>query len=515
MSSRSILLLLFILIYPSIVAAIKIDHHSGSFESSGRAYVGGYIEDHDLHAHILYKISIEERAFESKNNLKVEFIPWEQSHSSSAVIHDYLVCEINQSATTHFSYEPFGPYFETCLFNTTPAISLENRTRDGRYKKYEFKINISERNETRKWREFFFFINFTIPNFIYDEGDFHVAWFRFENPYNQYWETTLALPTPTSIPDSLPEGVSISRRINDLYWLRFVGTDSKIIRYSDAKEIHDREWKRDKRNLILGFILALIAAYYKGILGKCFNMGRRLMRSNFKMRLSWRTIVLIALIVVAGLSVYLTRYANLKPYAENLTTEIIGAILIVYFIDYFLKKQDKEEWGKVGKYVLRSLGVEIRGLITDIMMFCETETSSAVSLPDTKPETMQKCLKENFYQRLDELHNKEEIRIKGSQKSNLLKENTLSLFESRRNKISNIEAKYLKFINPKIIKSLVEIQDELENMKIDVGIYTKDKRIRALFFSDEEAIYELIASRFKKIIDEAQNIKEQGMKIFF
>lgn len=184
--------------------------------------------------------------------------------------------------------------------------------------------------------------------------------------------------------------------------------------------------------------------------------------------------------------------------AANFITEIFGLIFTLAFFIVLFESREKLEWKSIGDTVLKRLGREIHGLFVDLANVCKVTRGGGVP-PNV---TFNEFFRQLFFIQLEELNKKVELNALG--KKYFSKGALSTLFKERGEYLSELELKYGKFLDPTLVKSLMEIQDNLYHLSIELGL----KKSGSTWFVDEEEFFKLVTLRIHRIVQEIYKIHE-------
>jgi len=217
------------------------------------------------------------------------------------------------------------------------------------------------------------------------------------------------------------------------------------------------------------------------------------------------------LILIIGLIVFICIdviwiIPNVRDIGVNLLTDAIFSIFAIVFLSWLIKyreylswKREYLSWKPVEHYVFTRISKQIFGIFTELANLCKCTRGGGVP----EGETLEKFFRRIFSKQLEELDEKVELNDIG--KKYLVKETFASLLEKREQYLNNIEMKYSKFLPPKLVESLMVIQDNLHSLSLNVRTRGKMKSFFGL--SDEE-YFKLVSAIIQRIIKEIYKIQQ-------
>lgn len=189
--------------------------------------------------------------------------------------------------------------------------------------------------------------------------------------------------------------------------------------------------------------------------------------------------------------------------AENLIAEIFGLLFTLVVFIIFFELREKTKWKAVEDKVRRRIGRQIHLIFIELSNLCEVNSMvEGVKVFDNE------VWQEVEYRQLSDLTSKvPEIGDVGKEfLADANKRRGLASFlDSRRTYLSQIEDKYLKFLDSHLQESLMGIQDYLEGLHLELRV----KRRKA------EDSHQAIANLIGKIMEEIAQIRKSGTDIGF
>jgi len=213
----------------------------------------------DLESNINVRIYLPSNYSAKHHNITIRFFPWE--HTTMKPVENVSVANEGKI--------PCKRYFKNYT-EPKPFRNEEGKRELLNYTKYYITF-VPEKTES--WRFFEFEINYTTPKFIFEQGDYYVAWLNFPNMEGKSMENTIALHSEEDIPRFLPDAKRIMRPSVDEYeknqsrWaFLFEGTEDIMIWYWNEERVKEREQKLRRDYTIFGAILGFIGSFIVAML---------------------------------------------------------------------------------------------------------------------------------------------------------------------------------------------------------------------------------------------------------
>ena len=191
-----------------------------------------------------------------------------------------------------------------------------------------------------------------------------------------------------------------------------------------------------------------------------------------------------------------------NDFAVRFMPTLIGIVFNFVFLIVFFDLREKLEWKEVEDRTKKLIGSEIFSLFTLVGYFCEVDRSLQGNFHDR--ETWKELERKQLKQMIDEVVINE-IMAKDLMEKNDLAMNYASMVESSRLRISEIENKYGRFLNPKLRASLMDIQNYLGTLRFELKLGNVGSAERPQFLKDT----------IGKIVKEINNARENGIDIGF
>lgn len=212
-------------------------------------------------------------------------------------------------------------------------------------------------------------------------------------------------------------------------------------------------------------------------------------------------LVAIALFVMICFSLYEMSLGN--ELASRFLPTLCGLLFTLAILTVFFDLREELEWKEVEDRVKKRIGSEIFSLFTMLRDFCEVDRSLVGDIHDR--ETWKEQERKQLRQMTDKVVPNESMVSDLLEKKDLAL-NYASLVDSNRIRISEIEGKYGRFLNPKLRAPLMDIQDCLEDLRFELKLGS---------VGSAEKLSESLSTIIEKIVKEINNIRENGIDIGF
>ncbi len=204
-------------------------------------------------------------------------------------------------------------------------------------------------------------------------------------------------------------------------------------------------------------------------------------------------LIAVALIIAFCFTVYQISLGN--DMATRFLPTIVGLMVTVVIFYTFFDWREDLEWKEVEDRVRKRIGREIFSLFTMLTGFCKVDRNLVGDADNIETR------KELHCRQLKQMTEKVVLNeIMVAEFLSGINRFYPSLFESNRNRLSQIEDKYGRFLNPKLKASLMDIQEFIE----DFGFEMKPSYAK-----------ETIKTLIEKIAKEIDSIRDSGIDIGF
>ncbi len=208
-------------------------------------------------------------------SITIYFAPFEHSNNAPITNVSVTICDRPQGYGSRYDtgysgacsvYYPFdtSTYKREGYFVSNGIPYLTN------YTEYQFTFVPAE---TEHWQGLIFAINYTVPSFIFKQGDYSVAWLSLQNMQDKPYQVTngIFLPTKDDIPRFLPDAQKTLRysyiedgKLQYRWGFVFEGGNDQIIWYWNEAETQAKvqrlQEKYTNTGIRIGFFLSLILA---------------------------------------------------------------------------------------------------------------------------------------------------------------------------------------------------------------------------------------------------------------
>lgn len=210
--------------------------------------------------------------------------------------------------------------------------------------------------------------------------------------------------------------------------------------------------------------------------------------------------ILILFFTVFAFSVWLF----LVPYhileynlGVNLFTSSIFMVLTIVFLSWLFSLRETRQWDHVKKRVLKVLGLELSSLARWLMTMCH---SSFEKRPTWSSDEL-------FLDNLEELNNKVTLDVWDTWKSMLSTGKFTSIFEGYEKRLADIEDRYFRFLDHRLVDSLMEIRWNL------IGFTVDSRALEQIYEVQKEYAEELLKEHFEPYAEAIHRIIKEVYKI--
>lgn len=216
------------------------------------------------------------------------------------------------------------------------------------------------------------------------------------------------------------------------------------------------------------------------------------------------------LLLIAGLAIFITIdcifvIPSVRDIGVNFLTDSIFMMFTIIFLSWLINYRANLSWKSVKKYVFKRISTQIFGLFTDLSNFCKCTSVGGMA----EGETMEQFRKNIFFRQLEELN--AGCKLNSIGRKYFLTDSLATLFDKREQYLNNIETKYSRFLEPKLVESLAIIQDNLHVLNQSIKIREKMKES---FGINDEQYFESIETTINKIFKEIYKIYKFGFNVY-
>ena len=185
----------------------------------------------------------------------------------------------------------------------------------------------------------------------------------------------------------------------------------------------------------------------------------------------------------------------------NLISEGIGILLTVVFLAWLFNLREALQWKSVKDRVLKRLGTEIYLLSRWLMSLCRVSFERSSKLVSGKV----------FFDYLEELNSKKSIQVWDEWKMMLFEGTLTSFLEGSERRLADIEMRYFRFLDAKLVDSLMEILYNLHVLSLDLR--TMEKLPTEVKQEYSEKYFDGTSTGIHRIIKEVYKIHKMGIEI--
>jgi len=229
-------IILFLFLSVSVNAFSIRPEYLSNFGGVNEIHASSVIEGKDLKASVGIQLWVDENFSQRYNNLTIFFRPWERQNGLPAEDLSFEAC---------FGSLTGGYNYDEVPMSCDELISVSNKSKPRSeylpdYRIYDLTLKIPEFNEED--RSIAVRINYTIPNFIIEQGEYDVIWLKYPGMEGYKITNYVVLPLNTSIPYRFPEDAEISRDYRGRWVFTLGGNKDRFIWYTDAEELRTKEF---------------------------------------------------------------------------------------------------------------------------------------------------------------------------------------------------------------------------------------------------------------------------------
>jgi len=219
----------------------------------------------------------------------------------------------------------------------------------------------------------------------------------------------------------------------------------------------------------------------------------------------WKELIIIALMVMTGLQwvYYQTRENPITATdaAFKIFMTTVGTGLTVLVLDKIWKYEEEKKWKSVKNEVSKLLSDEVYGIFTDF-------ANILIPLIVVAGETPEEIFGKTEEHQLNELArlasgSREQIKRRLLEERHLINGDYGGLFDKRYAHLDDIDKKYGKFLEPKILRSLIDLQRHLQSLSGNIRTRGKLNGTTGHFLipSIEEKIFYRVHEVMKSLQD--------------
>lgn len=212
--------------------------------------------------------------------------------------------------------------------------------------------------------------------------------------------------------------------------------------------------------------------------------------------------VLSSLVLACLLPAFLPQYIW---FSQNFIPTMAGVVFTLIFVTILFEQKEKRRWAAVKEVVFNGLKIELKGIFIDLSNMCETKAGHAVTLShEPTAEEIEVEFDASGKEQLDELKTAKKIELNDIYKESLSKGFFIQICKIREDRLSWVELKYSKFLSPELIKSLIIIQNNLDQLQVHMSIQAQ----RTPWSVSDERFFKNISENIRLIMKELGNINE-------
>lgn len=212
--------------------------------------------------------------------------------------------------------------------------------------------------------------------------------------------------------------------------------------------------------------------------------------------------VLIFGLIVALVPIWLWLIPSDPNLGYGVFSNFIGMIGTIVFLMYLMETRDNHEWKPVKQKVYDRIRIELDAILSLSLDLFEPRWTTL------KPPAMGIRIKDLVWLWSEETSDIEFTKaLRSSAKTKLSKGTYLGIFEMRRGLLNEIETKYSRFLQPDLMISLMEIQNNLLSITIYNNVLLRTSE------NHQDPIFEKISKKIHTIVKEIYKIHRMGIEI--
>lgn len=193
-----------------------------------------------------------------------------------------------------------------------------------------------------------------------------------------------------------------------------------------------------------------------------------------------------------------------SSFADNLKAECWGIFFTVIVIMLVLDLREYFQWRPIKDKVMETIGTELYEIFRDFAGLCKCPHYSWIDIEESGEEYAERI----FFTQLEQLKEKVELEEQG--KKVFSNGYLATLLERVASHLSEVEAKYSRFLDAELRLSLMEIQDTLNRFSIDLILRKKEPS----WYENDELFFLIVSNNIQTIVEEIYKIHKMGIEIF-
>jgi hypothetical protein len=196
----------------------------------------------------------------------------------------------------------------------------------------------------------------------------------------------------------------------------------------------------------------------------------------------WIILILSFTIFALSIWIFLIPYHILEySLGVGFFTSAIFMVLTIVFLSWLFNLRETRQWEHVKKRVLKLLGLELTSLARFFMMMFHETINKPLWSSDKA-----------FLDTLEELNNQSKLNVSDTWISMLSSGEFAGIFEDYEKRLSDIEDRYFRFLDYRLVDSLMEIRWNLISFTVDFNTY------KQIYRADKEIARQLLKENFEK-----------------
>ena len=233
----------------------------------------------------------------------------------------------------------------------------------------------------------------------------------------------------------------------------------------------------------------------------------------------WKEVVIVFFMILTGTSWIYYQLATTQKItptdaAFGIFIEILGSGLTILVLDKIWHYEERKRWKEVKDDVLKLLSEEITEIFVDFASILIPPIVVSISSDEEQSEeaVLREMRQKTNEHRLNELSrlasgSVDEIRRKLLEEGHLLDGEYGDLYNKRYSNLNDIDMKHGKFLDPSILKPLINLERLLKSLSSNIRVRQKLREGTGAFLvpSVEEKIFHRV-HEILKILEKCKNI---------
>ena len=204
-----------------------------------------------------------------------------------------------------------------------------------------------------------------------------------------------------------------------------------------------------------------------------------------------------------------------QDFINNIQSELFGIIFTIIIIDGIITWNESRIWRKVKNIVEQDLNIELNKTIVDIINYTNLPPNIMFfGIPaNASPEIMEEIYRNNFFDKYNYILNGNATSL--GVLNTLVKKNAYgSLFDKRKENLSDIMLIYGKYLTPELIVIIHNLQRTLYNLNLVIRNYQKYLMNNWTPFMTPQQFNDLIIRTFTEIFELIEESRGHGTIVY-